>query len=88
MTTSGRAIFDGEVLRPEQPIDLQPNTTYLITIEHEVPAGEGTAEETYPLTEIARLSTDMGVTDLSARHSWYTRRRIEKQSRQAALTRC
>ncbi len=28
-------------------------------------------EEPYPLTEIARLAVDMGVSDLSTRHDWY-----------------
>lgn len=27
------AIFDGEVLRPDQPIDLEPNTRVRVTIE-------------------------------------------------------
>lgn len=30
------AIFDGEVLRPEDPVDLKPNTRYLLTVEQEV----------------------------------------------------
>ena len=71
MAKTVRAVFDGEVLRPEQPVDLQPNTTYVITIEHEVRVQEEGSEDAYPLTEISRLATDMGVTDLSVRHSWY-----------------
>ena len=35
MAKTVRAVFDGEVLRPEQPVDLQPNTTYVITIEQD-----------------------------------------------------
>ena len=71
MATRLRARFDGEVLRPEQPIDLQPNTTYLLTVEREVPPEEEAIPEGYPLTEIAGLASDLGVTDLAARHGWY-----------------
>jgi len=74
-----RAIFDGEVLRPEEPTDLKPNTRYVVTIEHE--EEEKTEAETiYPLTEILRLATDMGVTDLSTRHSWYAHGRLENDN--------
>lgn len=31
------AIFDGQVLRPEQPLELQPNTRVRITIETDIP---------------------------------------------------
>jgi hypothetical protein len=75
MAKTLRAIFDGEVLRPEKPVDLQPNTWYIVTIEHvEEQKTEG---ETYPLTQLLALATDMGVTDLSTRHSWYAHGRIE-----------
>ncbi len=72
MAKTVRALFDGRVLRPEQPIDLQPNTTYVITIEDAAPDHETVpSDEPYPLTEIGRLAVDMGVTDLSTRHGWY-----------------
>ena len=32
------AVFDGCVLRPESPVDLEPDTRYLVTIEEIVPA--------------------------------------------------
>ena len=44
-----RATFDGEVLRPDEPIPLLPNTRVRITIE--APGGGTRAEE--PKTEIA-----------------------------------
>jgi hypothetical protein len=69
MAKTLRAIFDGKVLRPEKPVDLQPNTWYIVTIEHE--EEQKTEEGTYPLTQLLALATDMGVTDLSTRHSWY-----------------
>ena len=71
MVRTVRAVFDGEVLRPEQPVDLRPNATYLVTIEREAAAEDSEGEETYPLTEIGRLATDMGVTDFATSHGRY-----------------
>lgn len=82
-----RAVFDGKVLRPEEPVDLKANTRYLLTIEREEDEegkpdkedeeGKPDKDEPYPLTEVLRLATDMGVTDLSTRHSWYAHGRLE-----------
>jgi hypothetical protein len=69
MAKTVRAVFDGEVLRPEEPVDLRPDTTYVVTIERETPASD--EHGMYPLTEIAHLATDMGVADLSVEHSRY-----------------
>jgi len=33
MSQTVEAIFDGEVLRPDEPIDLEPNTRVRVTIE-------------------------------------------------------
>jgi predicted DNA-binding antitoxin AbrB/MazE fold protein len=76
MVKTLRAIFDGTVLRPDEPVDLKPNTRVVVTIETEesAPAGE---EQDYPLTRIGRLATDMGVTDLSVRHSEYAHGSLE-----------
>jgi hypothetical protein len=71
-----RVMYDGEVLRPEQPLDLPANTTYLVTIEPEAGDERDDGEATYPLTQIRRLATDMGVTDLSTRHGEYAHGRI------------
>ena len=76
MAKTVRAVFDGEVLRLEQPVDLQPNTTYVITIEHEVRVQEEGVEDAYPLTEISRLASDLGVTDFSIRHRRYAQGRV------------
>ena len=35
MAKSVRAVFDGQVLRPEEPVDLKTNARYLVTIERE-----------------------------------------------------
>jgi len=63
MTKTVRAVFDGEILRPEGPVDLEPNVRYLVTIERQEGGEEAGQEGTYPLTEILRLATDMGVTE-------------------------
>ena len=81
MTKTLRAIFDGNVLRPEGSVDLQPNTWYVVTIERE--EGEKTEGETYPLTKILALATDMGVIDLSTRHNWYAHGHREDDERGA-----
>ena len=33
MSKTLTAVFDGDVLRPDSPLDLEPNTRYVITIE-------------------------------------------------------
>ena len=83
MTKTIRAVFDGEVLRPEQPTDLVPQKIYEITIEREVPAENGQTRDEYPLTQIAQLATDLGVEDLSIGHDRYARRRVESTGESA-----
>jgi hypothetical protein len=41
MVTSLTAVFDGQVLRPDGPVDLRANTRYRVTVEE---TEEGTAE--------------------------------------------
>ncbi|MBI2877025.1 MAG: antitoxin family protein [Candidatus Tectomicrobia bacterium] len=81
MTKTLRAVFDGAVLRPDEPVDLKPNTRYVVTIEREEEGEESGEEGAYPLTEILELATDMGVTDLSTRHNWYAHGRMEGDRR-------
>lgn len=35
MSRTVEAIFDGEVLRPEEPLELEPNTRVTITVEEQ-----------------------------------------------------
>ena len=44
MTRTLLVIFDGEVLRPQEPVDLEPNARYRVSIE-EVPAGDASPHE-------------------------------------------
>lgn len=73
------AVYDGEVLRPESPVDLEPNTRYLLIVEKEKANGEISQETPYPLSIIRSLATDMNVTDLSTRHDHYAHRKLEDQ---------
>jgi hypothetical protein len=82
MAQTVRATFDGEVLRPERPLDLQTNTTYLVTIEQEARVEDHVGDEVYPLTAIGRLATDMGVTDLSVHHDRYAHGRFMDEDRE------
>ena len=72
VTKTIRARFDGEVLRPEDPVDFETDTTYLVTIE--LDDRDLGNDETYPLTAIAALAVDMGVTDLSENRNCYVAR--------------
>jgi hypothetical protein len=77
MTTTVRAVFDGHVFRPDEPVPLEPNARYVLTVELEGdPAGADGREGSgvYPLSALGALATDMGVTDLAARHDRYVRR--------------
>ena len=80
MSKTVRAVFDGEVLRPETPVDLETNVWYVVTIELQADATE-LAEKTYPLTQLLDIATDMGVTDLSTRHSEYAHGHPEDDAR-------
>ena len=52
-TTIISVIFDGQVLRPETPLDLQPNTRYLITIQPNTlgDAGDGAGGNAWDVLE-------------------------------------
>ena len=68
MTTTIRATFDGEVLRPREPLHLPPNTEVLLTIESE-PAGEGPQGSSF--LKLARSLRLDGPPDWSARLDEY-----------------
>ena len=68
MNKTVKVIFDGQTLRPESPLDLQPNTEYLVTIEAELPRiAEGDA---WDLLEEATGSVN-APTDWSSEHDHY-----------------
>jgi len=57
-------IFDGEVLRPEQPIDLEPNVRYHVTIEDQSMPSQIPGEPGI-LDDIVAFAQDLGVDDLA-----------------------
>lgn len=57
------AIFDGEVLRPDEPLDLEPNTRVQITIE----VIAAPAEKTLSLLDTAASLNLEGPSDWSVR---------------------
>ena len=83
MAETVRAVFDGEVLRPEQPVDLQPNTTYVLTIEREAGAEAVPGETARPKRETLRralglLAGDRPVPSDQEIERWLQERRAEK----------
>jgi len=67
MTTTLYATFDGEVLRPEEPISLAPNTRVRVVIETE-------ADEALPPTSFLRTAQGLnldGPPDWSSRLDEY-----------------
>lgn len=73
MTVKVKAVFDGAVFRPLEPVGLAPDTQCEMTIEAaSPPAGpRNGADEEYVLSAIAAMAIDMGVTDLADRHHEY-----------------
>lgn len=63
-------IYDGEVLRPQEPLDLEPNARYRVTIEVE-PARSAPAGAPQSLQRILELAQDLGVPDLAEQHDHY-----------------
>ncbi len=68
MTKTLTAVFDGQVLRPDSPVDLKANARYEVTIEREVrEIGDQNAWET--LEELT--GTVQGPEDWAAEHDHY-----------------
>lgn len=65
MNRTFHATYDGEVLRPEEPLDLPAHHRYRVTIED-----EGDAED-HPLLRYLALAQDLGVDDLAEQHDHY-----------------
>ena len=61
--------FDGQVLCPEEPVDLEPNVHYIVTIERKeekplVPSNRA-------FRKILERATNLGVSDLAEQHDYY-----------------
>ena len=63
-------VFDGEVFRPREPVDLPADTEYQLTID-------GTEADTEsspgPFDRILALAEHLGVSDLAEQHDHYAR---------------
>jgi hypothetical protein len=64
-------IFDGEVFRPQQPLDLQPNTQYLIVVQIPQPENDvNTDGDAWDLLE-SMIGTVKAPPDWSVEHDHY-----------------
>jgi hypothetical protein len=59
--------FDGQVLRPDAPLDLEPNRKYRVRIQ---PA-DSELQPKDSLLRILGLARDLGVSDLAEQHDHY-----------------
>ena len=77
MTKTVSAIFEDGVLRPESPVDLEPNKRYILTIQDEADSNDGDVWDT-----LARLSGSIEApADWASEHDHYlygTRRRDDE----------
>ncbi len=63
------AVFDGEVFRPAEPLDLAPDTQNRLTIEEEAPTP---ADGEPPLMKYVRLAQDLDLpSDFAEQHDHY-----------------
>jgi hypothetical protein len=67
MTKTLQAVFDGQVLRPEEPLDLKPNTPVRITID----TGTGKKSQEQSFLQAARDLRLEGPADWSSRIEEY-----------------
>jgi hypothetical protein len=70
MVVEFRATYDGKVIVPQQPLNLQPGVEYRFRVDNGA-APAAPADSPYILDQIAALATDMGVTDLAEHHNDY-----------------
>jgi predicted DNA-binding antitoxin AbrB/MazE fold protein len=71
MTRTIDAIYDGQVLRPLVPLDLQPNERCRITIESQTPSQAVGKKIPRCVREILEMAEDLGVPDLAQQHDHY-----------------
>ncbi len=68
MTRTLTAVFDGEVLRPDDTLDLKPNARYRVTVEDEVVI----AEEQSAWDVLAQLASTVDApADWATEHDHY-----------------
>ena len=65
MTKILHAVFDGKVLKPEKPIDLEVGKHYVLTVESKQ---EITDVEKDPAFNLSSLAVKTNISDLSTEH--------------------
>jgi hypothetical protein len=70
MSQTIRVVFDGHVLCPLEPLDLQRWRSYLVTIEDR-PDQEQSKHEPGILDDLLEIAIDTGVEDLAERAGHY-----------------
>ncbi len=90
--TTISVIFDGQVLRPETPLDLEPNTRYLVTIQSDSTgdAGDGAGGDAWSVLERFAGTVDAPA-DWSEEHDHYlygTPKRSSRNSPRLAIDFC
>ena len=68
MSTTIHAVYDGATFRPEEPVDLEPNTGVRVTIE---PEKKPPVPSNRAFRKILIRATDLGVSDLATQHDHY-----------------
>lgn len=63
-----RVLFDGETLRPEGPVDLEPNTRYIVIVKDEKLPRQPSNRA---FQNILERATDLGISDLAEQHNHY-----------------
>jgi hypothetical protein len=71
MTKKVRAVFDGRVLRPEEPVDLKVNGHYLLKIEPLEKKNDKNRIEDDPAYDLSSLAVKTGIADLASEHDHY-----------------
>ncbi|NUO81125.1 hypothetical protein HUU05_13690 [candidate division KSB1 bacterium] len=74
MTKVLHAVFDGKVFQPKEPIDLAPNTSWILLVTSDA-LKFPTEPAPHPFERTGALATDMGPADLSERFDYYIGRR-------------
>ena len=62
-------VFDGEVFRPREPVDLPANSEYQLTVDESEPLDTGASPGAFDA--ILALAQHLGVADLAEQHDHY-----------------
>ncbi len=70
MTRTNMVVFDGEVFRPREPVDLPVNSEFQFVIDG---AEADVQASPAPFDRILALGEHLGVSDLAEQHDHYAR---------------